>query len=168
MPEGDEIGQTVFRALGITPISLPIADVFTGLQTGLIETVAVNPTSAIAFQWHSSTDYMTDVPLSYLIGVLAIQKKAFNKVPEQDRKIVQEEMGKVFERLNKLNREDNQAAKIALQNQGITFVTPNPGEIEQWRRASEQSINQMLENGIISAEVVGQVRSHLQTYRNSQ
>ncbi|TNF86537.1 MAG: TRAP transporter substrate-binding protein DctP [Gammaproteobacteria bacterium] len=168
MPEGDEIGQTVFRALGITPISLPIADVFTGLQTGLIETVAVNPTSAIAFQWHSSTDYMTDVPLSYLIGVLAIQKKAFNKVPAQDRKIVQEEMGKVFKRLNKLNREDNEAAKIALQNQGITFVTPNPGEVEQWRKVSEQSINQMLENGTISADVVGQVRSHLQTYRNSQ
>ena len=167
VPEGDKIGQTVFRALGITPISLPISDVFTGLQTGLIETVAVNPTSAIAFQWHTSTSFMTDVPITYIIGVLAVQQKAFAKLSAEDQQIVREEMGKVFERLDKINRADNAAAKTALQNQGITFVTPKPGEVEQWRSVSEQSVNEMLERSVISADIVNQVRNHLQSYRNN-
>lgn len=168
MPEGDKVGQTIFRALGITPISLPISDVFTGLQTGLIETVAVNPTSAIAFQWHTSTAYMTDVPISYIVGVLAVQKKAFNKISAADQAIVREEMSKVFGRMDKLNRDDNQAAKLALANQGITFVEANPGEVERWRNISDQSIDEMISSGIISREVVTQVRGHLQEFRNNQ
>ena len=168
VPEGDRIGQTVFRALGITPISLPISDVFTGLQTGLIETVAVNPTSAIAFQWHTSTAYMTELPITYLIGVLAVQKKAFDKLSSDDQAVVREEMGKVFARMDDLNRKDNAAARSALQQQGITFVTPNPGERERWKAISDRSIDEMMAKGIISADVVGQVREQLQSFRNSQ
>ncbi len=168
VPEGDRIGQTVFSALGITPISLPIADVFTGLQTGLIETVAVNPTSAIAFQWHTSTAYMTDVPITYIIGVLAVEKRAFRRLAAADQQAVREEMGKVFERLDQINREDNREAMIALEKQGIGFVSPDPGEVEQWRAVSEKAVDEMIRDGIVPDEIVGQVRSHLQSFRNSQ
>ena len=168
VPAGDRIGQIAMSALGITPISLPISDVFTGLQTGLIETVTVNPTAAIAFQWHTSTSFMTEVPISYLIGVMAIQKKAFDKLSPDDQQIVREEIGKVFKRLDTINRSDNQAAKAALQNQGITFVTPDPGEIERWKSISDQSIEEMVETGVISSEIVDQVRGHLQSFHNNQ
>jgi len=168
VPAGDRVGQMAMSALGITPISLPIADVFTGLQTGLIETVTVNPTSAIAFQWHTSTSYMTEVPITYLIGVIAVQKKAFDKLTPGDQQIVREEIGKVFKRLDKINRSDNQAAKTALQNQGITFVTPEPGEVERWRSISNQSIEEMVKSGVVSSEIVDQVREHLQSFHDSK
>ncbi len=168
IPEGDQIGQIVFKALGITPISLPISDVFTGLQTGLIETVAINPTAAIAFQWHTSTSFMTDIPISYLIGVMAIQKKAFAVLSSEDQGIVREEIGKVFKRLDMLNRSDNQAAKAALQQQGISFVAPNPGEAERWKSISDQAIEEMVESGVISKEIVDQVRGNLQSFHNGQ
>ncbi len=168
VPAGDRIGQIAMSALGITPISLPISDVFTGLQTGLIDTVTVNPTAAIAFQWHTSTSFMTEVPISYLIGVMAIQKKAFDKLSPDDQQIVREEIGKVFKRLDTINRSDNQAAKAALQNQGITFVTPDPGEIERWKSISDQSIEEMVEIGVISSEIVDQVKGHLQSFHNNQ
>jgi len=168
IPEGDRIGQIVFEALGITPVSLPISDVFTGLQTGLIETVAVNPTSAIAFQWHTSTSFMTEFPITYLIGVIAIQKKAFDQLTAADQGIVHEEIGKVFSRLDALNRSDNQAAKAALKNQGISFVAPNPGEAERWKSISDSAIDQMVEAGVISEQIVGQVRGHLQSFHDSQ
>ena len=168
VPAGDRIGQMAMSALGITPISLPISDVFTGLQTGLIETVTVNPASAIAFQWHTSTSFMTEVPISYLIGVMAIQKKAFDKLSPDDQQIVREEIGKVFKRLNTINRSDNQAAKAALKNQGITFVTPDPGEIERWKSIADQSIEEMVETGVISSENVDRVRGHLQSFHNNQ
>ncbi len=168
VPAGDRIGQIAMSALGITPISLPISDVFTGLQTGLIETVTVNPTSAIAFQWHTSTSFMTEVPISYLIGVMAVQKEAFDKLSPADQQVVREEISKVFKRLDMINRSDNQAARAALQNQGITFIVPEPEEIERWRSISNQSIEEMVESGVISKEIVGQVREHLQSFRNSQ
>ena len=168
IPEGDEVGQVVFRALGITPVALPISDIFTGLQTGLIETVAVNPTGAIAFQWHTSASYMTEIPISYLIGVLAVQKKAFDKLSVEDQAVVREEVGKVFKRLDELNRKDDLAAMEALKKHGITFVSPNPGEAERWRSIADGAIDEMAESGTISAEIVSQAREYLQSFRSSQ
>jgi TRAP-type C4-dicarboxylate transport system substrate-binding protein len=168
IPEGDSIGQIVFRALGITPVALPISDVFTGLQTGLIETVAVNPTSAIAFQWYTSASYMTETPISFIIGVLAVQKKAFDKLSTADQAVVREEIDKVFSRLDVLNRSDNLAAKAALKQQGITFVTPDPEEIERWKSISNGAIDEMAASGTISPEIVSQAREYLQSFRSSQ
>jgi TRAP-type transport system periplasmic protein len=168
VPEGDQLGQTIFRALGITPIALPIGDVFTGLQTGLIDTVAVNPTSAIAFQWHSSTGYMTEVPITYLIGLLTVQKKAFDRLAAEDREIVIEEMGKVFARMDISNRADDAGAIEALKSHGITFVPANPGEAERWAKIADGAIDAMVSKGLIEADVVSQVRGHLQALRARQ
>ena len=168
VPEGDMVSQIVFNALGVSPISLPIADVFTGLQTGLIETVTVNPTTAIAFQWHTSTDFMTETPITYLIGILAVQKKAFDKLDPADQAIVREEMGKVFKRMDMLNRDDNRAAKSALQNQGIEMIQPSQGERRRWKEFAEQAIREMVSSGAISADIVSLIRQSLQEFRASQ
>jgi TRAP-type C4-dicarboxylate transport system substrate-binding protein len=168
VPEGDKVAITVFRGLGITPISLPLADVFTGLQTGLIETISANPTGAIAFQWHSSTAYMTDTPITFLIGVLAIRKSVFDKLSDEDQAVLRAEMGAVFKRLDELSRADNEAAKAALQQQGINFVMPKPGEIERWREIADRSIDKMVESGVMPADIVEQVRGYLQSFRDKQ
>lgn len=168
VPEGDAIGQTVFKALGISPISLPIGDVFTGLQTGLIDTIAVNPTSAIAFQWFASTRYMTDVPITYLIGILAVEKSAFDSLSAGDRKIVLDEMSKVFARMEISNRADDKSAIEALKAHGITFVSTRPGEIERWRKIADEAIDQMVVDGLIGADIVSQVRGYLKDFRSRQ
>ena len=168
IPEGDRLTQVLFEALGINPVSLPISDVYTGLQTGLIETVTVNPTGAIAFQWHTSTGYMTEVPLSYLIGVLAVEKKTFDRLAAEDQAIVREVMGKVFRRMDRLNREDNEAAREALRNQGIVFVEPDAAELQRWRSISAESIEKMIDGGLISREIVNRVNEFLQRFRNNQ
>ena len=111
---------------------------------------------------------MTDVPISYAIGVLAIQLKAFSKLKIEDQLIVREEMGKVFVRLDKVNRSDNEQAIEVLKKQGITFVMPHPGEHERWKAISDGSIEDMVQRGIVEREIVDQVQSQLQTLRNSQ
>ena len=168
IPEGDNVVLETFKSLGISPISLSIADVFTGLQTGLIETVTVTPTAAIAFQWHTSTSYMTVTPLGYLIGILAVQKKAFDGLSPEDQIIVRDEMQRVFSRLDKLNRSDNQAAQAALQQQGIEFVSPSPEELARWKSLSATSIDKMVKSGAISSEIVDQVKVHLESFQKSQ
>ena len=75
-------------------------------------------------------------------------------------------VGAVFKRLDELNRVDNQAATSALQQQGINFVMPKPGEIERWREISDRSIDEMVESGVMSATVVEQLRTHLREFRD--
>ena len=168
IPEGDNVVLETFKSLGISPISLSIADVFTGLQTGLIETVTVIPTAAIAFQWHSSTAYVTDLPVIFLIGLLAIQKKSFDKISVGDQKIVKQEIDKVFIQLDELNRSDNEKATKALKKYGIEYVMPDTEEIGRWKRLSDQAIANMAKSGIVSQEAVDLVLHHLSEYRKTQ
>ncbi|MCZ6724164.1 MAG: TRAP transporter substrate-binding protein DctP [Gammaproteobacteria bacterium] len=168
IPEGDVVVLETYRTLGISPISLPISDVFTGLQTGLIETVSVNSTGAIAFQWHTSTAYLTDIPLIYLTGLLAIQKKTFDKISPEDQVIVREAIGDAFKTLDTLNRADNIQASEALKSLGIKFVKPGPEELKRWKTLSDQAIDSMIANGTVSREMVDLVMGYLSTYRNNQ
>jgi len=168
IPEGDNVVLETFKSLGISPISLSIADVFTGLQTGLIETVTVTPTAAIAFQWHSSTAYVTDIPVIFLTGLLAIQKKSFDKINPGDQIIVKQEIDHVFKQLDTLNRSDNVKATEALKNYGIKYVKPDPGEIRRWKNLSDQAITNMASSGIVSQEAVDLVLHHLSEYRKTQ
>ncbi len=168
IPEGDIVVLETYKTLGISPISLPISDVFTGLQTGLIETVSVTSTAAIAFQWHTSTSYLTDTPIIYLIGLLAIQKKAFDKISPEDQLIVRTAIGDAFKTLDTLNRADNIQASEALRAEGIKFVKPEAEELKRWKTLSNQAIDNMVAEGIVSREMVDVVMGHLSTYRNSQ
>ena len=166
IPEGDELVDDTFETLGISPVSLPISDVFTGLQTGLIETITVSPTAAIAFKWHSNMAYMTETPVTYLIGTLAIQKKAFDKIKAEDQQIVREEIDRVFKRMDILNRADNASAAQALRNQGIEFIKPSEVELKRWKALSAKSIEGMIRAGRLSQTMYDEVSRHLSDFRN--
>ena len=168
IPEGDLVIQETFKTLGISPISLPISDVFTGLQTGLIETVSVISTAAIAFQWYTSVSYVTETPVIYLVGLLAVQKKAFDKISPEDQQIVREAVNEVFKELDTLNRNDNLQADEALKAQGIKFVKPGAAERARWKSLADQSIENMAAKGMVSREMLDLVEGHLDTFRNSQ
>jgi TRAP-type C4-dicarboxylate transport system substrate-binding protein len=166
IPEGDYVVQETFSMMGISPVSLPVSDVFTGLQTGLIETIAVNPTAAIAFQWHSKMNYMNETPLIYLIGTLAVQKKVFDKLKLEDQAILREEIGRAFKRLDHINRSDNKSATEALAKLGIQFTHPDMAELARWKTLSARSIDVMIEHGSVSQEIVDEIQRHLTDFRS--
>lgn len=168
IPEGDQLVQDTFETMGITPIALPISDVFTGLQTGLIETITATSTGAIAFQWHSKVANMVDQPVLYVIGILAVSEKSFAKIKPADQKIVMDEMNLVFETLDKTNREDNINATKALKTQGIQFIKPGEAEIQSWQKLSDESIKTMISKGSVDKVVLDEILGHLADFRSKQ
>lgn len=166
VPEGDEINNEVFKALGVSPIPLPLTDVLTGLQTGLVNAVSASPMGAIALQWHSRVKYFTDSPLVYLYGTLVVQRKAFERISAADQKSVRRIMGDVFKRLDKLNRADNEQAQAALKTQGIEFVVPSATDQNDWRSAVTQTVDQITKAGTVSPKITEVMYQHLHDFRN--
>jgi TRAP-type C4-dicarboxylate transport system substrate-binding protein len=164
-PEGDEISRRTFAALGVSPIPLPITDVLTGLQTGLINTVETSPVGAIALQWHTKIKYLADTPLAYLYATLVVKKSAFNRLSKADQEIMRSAMTKAFRKINEQNRIDNAGARKALQEQGITFITPTAEDLTNWRGMMHRETDEMGEQGLFSRKLLKQLRGHLQTFR---
>lgn len=164
-PDGDDISRAAFESIGISPISLPLTDVLTGLQTGLIDTVAASPMGAIALQWHSKVKYLNEIPLSYLYGTMIITRKAFNKLSQDDQAIVREIMSSTFTKLDGINRDDNTKAYAALKKQGLEFVTLNTESNVTWTSSVKQSIDSIVAQGVISQDISQTLQQYITEFR---
>jgi len=153
VPQGDRIAEAGFKAGGVTPIPLPLADVYTSLQTGLIDTVANTPAGAIAFQWHTKLKHMVDLPLTYVVGILVIDKKVVDGLTPEDRKALEEELGAAFARLEKINRDDNAQARGALEKQGVAIFTPTAEEAKSWETVGATARKDLIAAGEISPDL---------------
>jgi TRAP-type C4-dicarboxylate transport system substrate-binding protein len=168
VPEGDYISRSAFQSVGVSPISLPLTDVLTALQTGLINTVAASPMGAIALQWHSRIKYVTDEPLAYLYGTMIVQAKAFSRLKPVDQHTVREVIGAVYKDLNGINRRDNTEALKALRNQGIQFVETDKNDQNSWRTMLEATEAKMGQEGILSQSIIDTLTKHLSDFRQNR
>jgi len=165
IPEGDIITYNTMQAMGLSPVTLPITDVMTGLQTGLIDIVASSPVGAVVMQWHTKVKYVTDFPLAYLLGFMVVSKKDFDRLSEQDQAVVREVFGNVYRGFDKQNRIDNAQAAQALLDSGLQVVMLDGAEIERWRALVAASNQDLAERGIISRELLERMLAYLEEFR---
>lgn len=137
VPEGDRISFLAMEALGLSPVVLPVTDVLTGLQTGLLDIAAASPVAALVLQWHTKVDYMTDLPVSYSMGVLAIDRRAFARLDEADRAVVDEVVGETVRGLDRAARDDNRRAREVLERSGVEIVQVREAGVDALRGTVE-------------------------------
>lgn len=166
IPENDELGLATFKIMGSTPIPLPIAEVRTALQTGLINTLTASAIGAIALQWYTQVNYITNTPLMYLCGLLAIDKKAFKKISLADQQVVRNIMSRIYRQFDRENRKDNIKALEALRKQGIKFVMPDDKTLVEWKELALEVTGNVIDSGQISQEIVNTLQHNLADYRS--
>ena len=168
VPEGDPISYASMEALSLAPVTLPVTDVLTGLQTGLIDVVAMSPIGALVLQWHTKIKYVSELPLAYTLGFMAVDKKAFNKLSEADRAIVQDVMRSTYENFNVQNLVDNRAARDSLLSAktGIKTIEFDRAEFEEVREVLLASNRELAKKGEFSLELYDEMMGHIEDYRN--
>ena len=116
-PKGDPFTNRLLEVFGIVPKPLLLLDVLTGLQTGLIDTVASPPTAAIVLQWHTQLDYILDLPFMYIYSVFVLAKKEFEKLSVDDRALTRKTIQNLFTRIEQSNYADQARALEVLEKQ---------------------------------------------------
>lgn len=166
IPENDAAALEAVKAFDVSPITLSVADVRTALQTGLLDTVAIPPSYAILLHWHTQVRYITEIPLLYTNGLLAIDKKAFSKLTPEDGKIVKSIMGEAFVRVDKHNRKQNIEAIEVLKEMGLTSVVPDANAHEAWLNRALSVPQDLVDKGVLSQEIVDTLNLHISTFRS--
>jgi TRAP-type C4-dicarboxylate transport system substrate-binding protein len=168
MMQDDPVSLAIVEAAGLSPVPLPISDVLTGLQTGLIDTVAAPPVGAIALQWFTKAKYLTDLPITYVCGTTVISAKAFNRISAEDQELVREVMARAIETLDQTSRSDNEEARQALADQGVEFVDPTTETRAKWEEIAADASKKLIEQRDYDPATVAMVENLVKAYRSQQ
>lgn len=164
--EGDTISYASMEALSLSPVTLPLTDVLMGLQTGLIDIVAIPPIVALVLQWHTKIKYITELPLAYSLGFMAIDKGAFAKISAEDQAVFREVMTAIYANLDQQNLVDNRGALDALINSGIKTTVFDPAEIVRIRALLEITNRELGAKGEFTIELYDEMIGYIEEYRS--
>ncbi len=137
--QGDRIAELFLETCGVRTTPLHVADVNTGLETGMIDSFYAPPLAAVAFQWYVRVHYMLDLPVTNATAAFLMNKRTMAGLPADHQKILQATARKYCRKLVALTRRDNREALGVLQAQGIQLVTPTAqltAEIQNYARKS--------------------------------
>jgi TRAP-type C4-dicarboxylate transport system substrate-binding protein len=167
VPDGDQISFLAMQELGLSPVTLPVTDVLTGLQTGLIEITFASPVVALVLQWHTKVKYITRLPVSYSYGVPAIEKEAFGRLSADDQQVVREVMTKTLSGLDHEARAENERAYETLLTAGLKPVEVGASDVDAWRHTLEGMYPQLRSRPDVNAELFDELQAILAEYRKA-
>ena len=158
IPQNDVIAERVFKLGNISPIPLPLGDVFTSLQTGLVDTVANTPSGAVALQWHGKVRSLVDLPMSFVVGFMVLDMKAYKKLTPADQLAVSKVFGAAAKRMDTNIKRDDAAALVAMKKQGLVITKLEAAENARWRAIGAQVTTQLENEKIVSSEMLNAIR----------
>ena len=134
----DLIMPAFFRAVHANPVPLQLPEVLGALQTNRIDCLFSTPVAAVALQWSSRIAYVTDLPLSIVLGGTVISKRTWDSLTDEQRTILKE-TGVQYHALARRNlRRDETAAMQALTQRNIRLVPVNAQQRAQWLSVAQQ------------------------------
>ena len=166
LPQGDFVSYEAMRRLQLSPVALPVTDVLTGLQTGLLDIAALPPEVAVALQWHTRVKYVTDMPVAFGISFLAISKRVFDKLTPDDQAVVAEVLSGVYRKLDEQAPAESDNAMTALVNIGIKNVQPEDGQFQELQQTMGEFNREMALDGAYPVELYDEMIGHIADYRN--
>lgn len=163
--EGDAIADAAFKALGISSIPLSVTDVFTSLQTGLINGAYTSPLAAVALQWNTRVKYMMNVPLADASGAVVVSKKKFDTLPADLQEILLRNGKKYMSLLTKKSREENAAAIQTMKRNGVQVIDITDPKVLEGFYATGKKARQSLVGKLFDQEFVNRAEKAVEDFR---
>lgn len=166
--QGDPLGKAFFAAGGISPIPLPITEVYTSLATGLIDTTIAPPLGAIALQWFSKTPYMTSIPVMDGIGGLLVARKFYESLPPDLQQLLLRTGAEASGRLLVETRRDNEKSLKVLKDHGVIFTNEWKDSDAVLHDLRDRAAAALARDGYIPSDLYTRTRQELDRYRSQK
>jgi len=161
---GDKVAETFLNSFGIKTYPLHVADVNTGLETGMIDSFYSVPVAAAAFQWYWRIQYMLDYPMVNSTGGFLMNKRVFYSLSEKNQKIIRRLTKKYCNELVKLTRGSNAEARTILSEAGVKFVTPPEEQVRLFEKNAAKTYERSIP-GLYSREIFNRIKDILKNFR---
>jgi len=167
---GDTAIVEAWKEGGYNPVPLPATEIYTGLQSGLINAFATTPLAALSFQWFGLAKNMTDLKWAPLIGATVISIKKWQKIPDDIRPILFKIARQTGVRMRKETRKLDREAVEVMKKYGLVVHSVPRNVMENWERNARATYPKIMEKRGLTETVqeVERLRNRYRTSRNKE
>ena len=166
--QGDRFMDAFFNANGWSPVVLPITEVYTGLSTGLVDTVVSTPLASIALQWASKTPYMSDQSMATGVGVVVVSSKFYAGLPADLQALLKSTGAPLSQKLIADTRRDDLASLAVLAKTTQPLVGMQKINLAEQTALSRKAVSALEAKTYLSADLDRQVDIALTAYRSGK
>jgi TRAP-type C4-dicarboxylate transport system substrate-binding protein len=156
-----------WKEAGYHPVPLPATEIYTGLQSGLINAFATTPLAALSFQWFGLAKHMTDLHWAPLIGGTVVSIKKWKIIPEDMRKMLLKSAHEAGNRMRNETRKLGEDAVTVMKKYGLLVHSVPPHVFESWERIARTTYPKLIRKGA-PTETLQEVERLIDAYRASK
>jgi TRAP-type C4-dicarboxylate transport system substrate-binding protein len=164
--EGDPVAEAALKTLGLRPTPLPLENVFTSLQTGLVNAFYTSPYAAVALQWYTRAKFVVDLPLTCSAGAVLMAKKQFDLIPKDLQEILLRNSRQYMAKLTQLSRQDNAKAMDEFRKRGLTFIKPSPADEKTYTEIGIRARRELV-GKLYSQDLLTRVEAEVDAFRKA-
>lgn len=129
-----ELFVTLFKTLGAVPTPLSPAEVYTALQSGVIQAYDQPIANIVGLKWYEVGKQITLTDHVYAMGFLGVAKKAWDGISSDLQAAVQSAANDWQPYLEKLENDGRQSAADLLKSKGAVINKP---DLPAYRKATQ-------------------------------
>lgn len=136
----------MLSALGTVPVGMPIPKVYEALSRGVVEGTWIPWTIMRPFRLHEVTKYHTEVALSCALFLMTMNKKRYDGLPSDIRKIIDDSTGMpLARRLGRMWQDDEKPGRALAVKRGDQILALDDAERERWRKITQKVVDAWVE-----------------------
>lgn len=166
--QGDRFIDAFFTANGWSPVALPITEVYTGLSTGLVDTVVSTPLASIALQWAGKTPYMSSQPMAMGIGAVVVSNRFYLGLPADLQALLKSTGAALSQKLITDTRRDDLKALVVLTKTTQPLAGLQKIDLAEQTALARKAVNALEAKAYLSADLDRQVDAALAAYRRGK
>ena len=155
--QGDPLAERCFQVFGLSGVPLPLTDVLTALETGMIDSVYNAPYGLVGLQWHRNVRYMSRMTVGHGTGALLIAKKEWVKIPPPVRTRIASAARTRLDTLLEEVETKNEETTEELKRNGMKVVPIPAEEMPTYLELGNQLADAMV-GKLWSADLLARVR----------
>lgn len=163
---GDQVNTEVNQVLGFQNIPIPLTEVLSSLQTGLLNCFYGPLYAILALQWYTHARYFIDMPFSYTPAAIAMDKKFIDGLSPELRQIIMDGWNLYLPDLVKAIRKDNIKTYQGFKTK-VKPVNLSPEDIQKIRE-KVYPVNQKFADQLYPSWLLSGILNSLIEYRTQK
>lgn len=128
-------------ALGATPVSMPLSEVYSALERGVLDGAVTGPEIASGAKWHEVVTHVTDLLMGPGAGYVVVSEKAWNGLAPDVRKSFEALLPELRKIGWDLASVDNKQHLEIVQSRGIKATIPaKPEWVPQLKKVAQEVV----------------------------